>query len=504
MSSPPAPWALLVIAGPASWLPDRGCRIRGRPLHVHRAASLEAARSAPATPSAWDVVAFRTDLADTHSPEQTLAALRQIAPEATLLPVTSRPEPREALTYLKHGAFEYLEEPLAPEEFLRALAEALDNRQAFREIVELNQALERQKAELVREKEELQRKNRELDAVARLARAMASSLDVEQVAHDLARCVRDTLGFERVAVGTLDPATRSEQVRGVAEPAGGPARPELAATRWLLDEAERHPWIRTVYQEGRPLRVDAPDRHPQVQGTPLGALHREPFVKLPLVAQGRIVGSLTAEGRIATDEELAVLGVFADTAAIALENARLYQTMRELSLRDELTGLYNRRHLLRQLEAECVDARRHGLPLSVLMIDIDHFKQLNDGNDHLTGDAALRQLAELLLQNTRGIDTAARYGGEEFMVVLPRTPLRASAIVGEKLRRLVERTAFAGEAAVPGGRLTISLGAAALSEQAQDPRTLIERADRALYRAKSAGRNRVWVWEGTREEREVG
>jgi diguanylate cyclase (GGDEF)-like protein len=195
------------------------------------------------------------------------------------------------------------------------------------------------------------------------------------------------------------------------------------------------------------------------------------------------------------DEEMEVLRIFADTAAMAVENARLYQTMRDLSVRDELTGLFNRRHFLEQLEAECNHAQRHESPLALLMLDVDHFKLFNDGNDHLTGDAALRKVAGLMLRNTRGIDTVARYGGEEFVVILPRTSKRNAHVVAEKLRRAVERAAFDGEDVLPGGTLTVSVGVAGYPEDARETRELMERADWSLYRAKAEGRNRVTSWE---------
>jgi diguanylate cyclase (GGDEF)-like protein len=222
-----------------------------------------------------------------------------------------------------------------------------------------------------------------------------------------------------------------------------------------------------------------------------------------MVARGHVVGTITVENpsseKSVSEEDLETLGIFADTAAMAVENARLYQTMKELSVRDELTGLFNRRHFLGQLEAEWNDATRHEMPLSLLLIDIDHFKAFNDGNDHLTGDAALREVGQLFVRKTRGIDTVARYGGEEFVVILPRTRKKSGGVVAEKLRAAVASHHFHGEEAVPGGKLTISLGVAAYPEDAASSQEILERADWALYRAKAGGRNRVCKWEATAE-----
>lgn len=487
---------LLIVARPAPWFPRTGQRVAQGLLTVEQAPSLQGLE-APAPDREWDVVAFRAQDLRPLGPAEVLAALRHLAPQATYLPVTAAPDPQEALYYLKHGAFEYLTEPLPPEEFLRALGEAIENRETFREILDLNRALEAQKEQLLSEKAILERKNRELEAVSRLAQALAATLDPGEIAAQLARNVQEALGFPRVLVGLVDHSGKWEEVReelGPADPAG-----TARGTRWMLRDARVQPWIRTVLQRGEVLRADAPADHPDVRDSCLGRLHRHPFVKVPLVAGGAVLGTVTAEtggpGEPISEEALAVLHIFADTAAVALANARLYEAMKELSVRDELTGLFNRRHLLSRLEAECVDADRHKSPLSVLLLDLDHFKLLNDGNDHLTGDAALRRLAGLLLKNTRGIDTVARYGGEEFVILLPRTAREKGRFVAEKLRRVVEAAAFEGAQALPGGRLTASVGVSCCPDDATGPMELLERADWALYQAKSAGRNRVCVWE---------
>lgn len=486
---------LLVVAPPSPWIPADGHDLGPWTLAVDRADDLEAL---PAPTAAWDVVAFQVG---SQPPDATMAALRGVAPDATFLPVAGHPDPREALFYLKHGAFEYLEEPLPAREFLRALAEAIENRDTFQEILDLNRTLEAQKEQLLAEKAELEQMNRELEAVSQLARSLAATLEPEEILHHLGRSVLGTVPCSRVLVGLMEPGKACEQTRlHLSVGADGSAREEPSGElRWLLRDRKRAPWMATVLQEGRVLQVQDPATDPRTAGTPLALLHRFPFVKLPLCTRGRVVGTVSVEG-CAPDhdlaaEELDLLGIFADTTAMALENAHLYHTMCELSARDELTGLYNRRHLMAQFAAEWQDAERRDNPLSMLMVDIDHFKSLNDGNDHLVGDEALRKLASTLLRNTRGIDTVARFGGEEFVVLLPRTGDDTARRVAEKLRGLVEKTSFPGEAAVPGGNLTVSVGVAGRLPEDTEFQQLLERADGALYRAKQAGRNQVHVWQ---------
>lgn len=162
----------------------------------------------------------------------------------------------------------------------------------------------------------------------------------------------------------------------------------------------------------------------------------------------------------------------------------------EASVRDPLTGAWNRSHLTTQTEAEIAFARRHGTPLSLLVCDIDHFKRVNDGHGHLAGDEVLRAVASVLGRGLRACDMLARFGGEEFVVVLRGTELDPAVIVAERLRKAVESTATRfGDQQIA---VTLSIGAAALSES-EDPSLagLLQLADTRLYRAKSTGRNRV-------------
>lgn len=491
---------LLVVCRDPKWAPSNNHLLGDKLLKASFAASLEEAKTASRPRGGWDVVAFNVNSLGSLEPKQALAVLKEIAPEATFLPISGSPDPHEALFYLKNGSFEYLEEPLSSSDFLRALEEAVVNRDTFREILQLNKTLESQKQQLLYEKEELERKNRELEAVSQLAQALASTLDIGEVLTHLTKSIHETFSFDRIVVGLVDHDQLFEEAKVAFAPRDDLTESGLKRMRWFLKDGERHPWIRTVLQEGRMLMVRDPSEHPETKNTPLADIHRNAFIKAPMIARGRIVGTITVEnretGRDIEPEHLEILGIFADAAAMAIENAQLYQKMKDLSVRDELTGLYNRRHLLHQLNAEWNHAQRHQMNISLLMIDIDYFKLLNDRNDHLTGDAALRKLAQVLLRKTRGIDTVARYGGEEFIVILPRTSRGNAVLVAEKLRLGIEKTKFIGEEAVPGGSLTISVGVAEYPADASTPKELIERADWALYEAKASGRNSVSAWDG--------
>jgi len=190
-----------------------------------------------------------------------------------------------------------------------------------------------------------------------------------------------------------------------------------------------------------------------------------------------------------------VIGVAMDVTALRRYERRLelYQKdledlnakLRERADLDGLTGLHNRRAFEERIEEEISRSARHGIPLSLLMLDVDHFKALNDTLGHTAGDRVLQALSDLLRDSARTMDFVSRYGGEEFAIILPHTGVEASHLMAERLRRVVESAPW------PVRQVTVSLGIATLTPTITDARTLLESADRALYHSKQAGRNRV-------------
>lgn len=173
----------------------------------------------------------------------------------------------------------------------------------------------------------------------------------------------------------------------------------------------------------------------------------------------------------------------------AWKKERLYEQVKTLSITDELTSLYNRRYLMSRLVEEVALAKRHNYRLSLIMIDVDQFKQFNDMHGHQQGDRVLRLLAKRLRDCTRAGDLVARYGGEEFAVVMQEADKTAALKQAERLRSEIARQSFPDEQGQGGEQLTISLGVAEFPTDAQDPDGLIKKADAQLYRAKARGRN---------------
>jgi len=181
----------------------------------------------------------------------------------------------------------------------------------------------------------------------------------------------------------------------------------------------------------------------------------------------------------------------------ALERDRLLQKIRELAVHDELTGLYNRRELMRFLDYEVIKSRRYGHPFSMMMVDIDHFKEINDRLGHRSGDVILQHLGQVLLSNTRGCDLAARYGGDEFIVVLPETTAEQAWNGAERLRKVVDNLSIrvANEhGAYDEISVTISNGIAGFPEDADSADALLDAVDQALYQAKHNGCNQTLLF----------
>lgn len=171
--------------------------------------------------------------------------------------------------------------------------------------------------------------------------------------------------------------------------------------------------------------------------------------------------------------------------------ARYHEEVYQLATHDALTELANRRHFIELIDKEIARSQRHQRPMALAMVDLDHFKRINDAHGHIGGDAVLRQFSEILRRLVRADDIAARIGGEEFAVVLPETGLEAAKEFAERLRQAVATAQFS-PAGVPT-RITTSIGIAMLDPAAADRSSLMRAADRALYRAKDEGRNRTCV-----------
>lgn len=221
------------------------------------------------------------------------------------------------------------------------------------------------------------------------------------------------------------------------------------------------------------------------------------LMSLPLIVRNQVVGIIVATREVLqgfSPADRQSLEAIVNQIAIAYDRSNLYTKTRELSVTDELTGLFNRRHFQQVLTLEFKRAERYKRHLSLLMIDADHFKQFNDTHGHLAGDEMLKRMATLLRKNLREVDLLARYGGEEFIVMLTDTSLTDAVTVADKLRELVKSNLRMDSVKPNEKNLTISLGVSAYPDCATSIDELIHTADMALYTSKSRGRDQVHAY----------
>ena len=223
------------------------------------------------------------------------------------------------------------------------------------------------------------------------------------------------------------------------------------------------------------------------------------YVCLPLLAQGETLGILhILDGPVKNDkadearmaDKCRLAKILADNIGLGIANLKLRESMRNLSIRDPLTELFNRRYMEEALAQELHRTKRNKAQLAVIMIDIDHFKQFNDNFGHDGGDAVLRTLGEFLKKHVRGSDIACRYGGEEFILILSPSTAEGARQRAEKIREGASLLSVT-HANRDLGAITLSLGVAIFPDHASDSAVLIKAADVALYQAKRDGRNRV-------------
>jgi diguanylate cyclase (GGDEF)-like protein len=221
---------------------------------------------------------------------------------------------------------------------------------------------------------------------------------------------------------------------------------------------------------------------------------------LPLVVREIAIGTLALAAKRPDAFGSAVrptLCALANQLAVALSNAASVRRLEELATTDGLTGCFNKRHFHDELTARLTAAERFGRQLSLLVVDLDHFKTVNDTYGHATGDTVLRELGTLLRRLGRETDVVARFGGEEFCVLCEETDARGAFQLAERARAELAATEISTE--LGALRVTCSIGVATFPEHARDKQELFEAADRALYSAKRDGRNRVYVREGRRD-----
>ena len=343
----------------------------------------------------------------------------------------------------------------------------------------------------------LQYRNDQLAALYNVFTEITDTLSLKYVVN---ATLRESMKIMHADMAVLRILRGSELIMAGAMTSGGQELQGLGSV--ALGEG---PTGRTA-QRGRSLRIDregeqmmagtasAPNMSPSAQS------HRPAMQSgliVPLVVGARVVGTLAcwaiAEEAF-NDEDQRILEMMASQVATAIVAADTTDTSVRHAHHDALTGLPNRRQLDEDIEGSLKDLADSGSSAVVAMVDIDHFKRFNDEYGHRAGDVTLQRVASVLRSSVRDNDYVYRYGGEEFVVVFSDTPPTDAVMLADRLRQAIEAAPLSGENLEPVGPVTVSIGLALLPEHGTDVDELIDMADKAMYRAKAGGRNRVEVW----------
>ena len=331
---------------------------------------------------------------------------------------------------------------------------------------------------------ELRRRNVELATIRKVTLDIEDTLSLEEILADLCRGVVEGFGFSGAAVL-------------FRENGGFVCRGGYGSTGRIGTIVEDRGPLREAADAGDPIVVGRDEA--RRDGTLADIIGTRGYVLVPLGHDGALVATRAGRrGRpgLVRLREIEALSSLAHHAILALTNARLHEEVSDMAIRDPLTGLLNHGEFQRVLASEAgrlerfSSLRTPGHHLSLLLIDIDRFKMLNDRFGHPVGDAVLRDVASAINGAVRSFDVLARYGGEEFAVVLPETDEEGALQVAERVREAVSGAVLMPKAG-PRRKVTVSIGSATAPEEGANPAELIASADDALYRAKDTGRNRV-------------
>jgi diguanylate cyclase (GGDEF)-like protein len=331
-----------------------------------------------------------------------------------------------------------------------------------------------------------QKHTQELEVLISLTRELASSLDLRQVARKVVDRALALSEADVVTVFERAPETGvllNYHVSAGNERASAVARPDADDLTTAVATSGQAAFIadmtkNALYAERVPSTVRA-------------------IASLPLMFESNVVGVMNVvytQPHPFTDEEMRLLNILADTAALAVHNAAMHERITQLAVTDELTGLANRRRFMEVVRQEVQRARRYSRPLTLLMIDLDRLKQINDQNGHAAGDAMLRGLADCIRSSTRATDTPARLGGDEYAALLPETSREDALIIAERLRAAVEKFSAVINGAIIHSTVSIGLVSRNPGEVTDLP-SFIRLADEALYHAKTCGGNQITALE---------
>jgi diguanylate cyclase (GGDEF)-like protein len=331
---------------------------------------------------------------------------------------------------------------------------------------------------------ELERTQVQIENIYDTSRTLGEILNLEQLLNEINRIALGLWSYALFEVILVNAETGALEVVAVVE----------NGSKLIYDTPKSIKYDGVV---GRTVRNGEAERIIDVNSCPYyieGLEGARSELAVPMLSHGRVIGAINAESRSVgrfTERDQKLVSILAASAAMAVENARLHKQVSDLAVIDELTGINNFRYFMERLAEEKRRSERYNLPLSLIMIDIDWFKQTNDTYGHEVGNIILKELVEVIKECIRDTDRACRYGGEEFILILPQTDAMDAEVIAERIRDRVDRHEFGGYGGAPKLHVTVSIGITSYPDNGLSTDELIGAVDSALYRAKGEGKNLV-------------
>ncbi|MBU1356693.1 MAG: diguanylate cyclase [Candidatus Edwardsbacteria bacterium] len=403
-----------------------------------------------------------------------LKHLRQANPDIPVVLSISKKVDKDDREQLRSGLYDYINKPFGHEELLLAVERGLERRR-----------LQNENRQLLGD---LKQRIRELSTFNTIAKTLNSTLNLKEVLDIVMGKVKELIKAEAWSILMLDEKTNEL----VFEVATGEKGQQVKEMRLGMGQGVAG-W---VAQNQRPVIV--PDTA-QDQRFFKGLDQKTGFrtrsiIATPLVSRGRLIGVVEIINKLGDasfdQKDLDLLQTLTDHAAIAIENARLYEKARRLAITDDLTGLFNSRHCDMFLKKALDEAVKKEKPLSLIFIDLDHLKEVDDTYGHLMGGHALKEVADRIAGEVNPPDMASRYGGDEYVIILPDKNSRQAMELAESIRKKIEAEPFLTDHKL-SCRITASIGIANYPEQAGSADELFSKADQAMYQVKESGKNRV-------------